>query len=119
MARGKGHDHSRSNIAADYEVNGILVANDILSKSDVKDFLYADEFVNKAYEVIYAANPKGPSTPKPQEGGQQGSGESGNGGDSGSGSGSGSDQDDKPKSEDWIRGWNKALEDYKNGKIKL
>jgi hypothetical protein len=115
MARGKGHDHRRSNIAADYEVNGILVANNVLSKSDVKDFLYADEFVNKAYEVIYAANPKGPNAPQPQEGGQEGSGESG----SGDGSGSGSSPDNKPKSEDWIRGWNKALEDYKNGKIKL
>ena len=118
MARGKGHDHRRSNIAADYEVNGILVANNVLSKSDVKDFLYAEEYVNKAYEVIYAANPKGPNAPQPQEGGQQGSGESVESS-SGDGSGSGSSPDNKPKSEDWIRGWNKALEDYKNGKIKL
>lgn len=91
IVRGKGHDHNRSNIAADYEVNGLLVADGIVSKSDVKDYLYDEKYVGMSYEHIYSLNPSGPKAPQTQKGGQQGSGSSDSGQDDGQqGSGSGS-----------------------------
>ena len=65
-------------------------------------------------------NPATPKSPDEQKGGQEGSGESSSG-DSGNGqssSGQGGNNDFNP-SEDYVKGWNQALEDYKNGKIKL
>jgi hypothetical protein len=49
--------------------------------------------------------------------GQNGDDESGDNGDSGNSNG-GSGKN-KKKSPDYVAGWNKALEDYRNGKIKL
>ena len=118
MARGKNHDHNRSNIAADYEVNGQLEGAGVVTASDLAPYLYDPKYKGMSYEHIYAMNPAGPNPPDIQQGGQQGSGE-GNGGDSDGQIGSGGDSDNTPKSQDFIDGWNKALEDYKNGKIKL
>ena len=119
MQRGKNHPHDRFNAAADYEVNGLLEADGVVSKSDLSKYLFDEKYQGMSYEHIYALNPPAPSTPDTQKGGQQGSGDSGDGsGDSGQ-QGSGGGQDNKPKSKEWLDGWNQALEDYKNGKIKL
>lgn len=90
MRRGKNHDRDRSNTAADYEVNGLLEQDGIVSKSDLAPYLFDTKFQNMAYEHIYALNPpKKGSTPPPQKGGQQGSGspQSGQGGGQSQGSG--------------------------------
>ena len=52
MQRGKNHDHVRSNIAADYECNGLLVRDNVVTPSDIKDFYYSPEFANMSYEMI-------------------------------------------------------------------
>ena len=74
MARGKGHDPEKSNIAADYEVNGQLENTGIVSKSDLAPYLFDEKYNGMAYEHIYSMNPKGPSAPDMQQGGQNGSG---------------------------------------------
>jgi len=116
MSRGKGHDPYKSNVAADYEVNGNLVDTGVVTASDMKPYLYDPKYSGWAYEHIYADNPSAPGKPKEQEGGQQGSGGEGQQDQQGSGGGG---QDNTPKSPEYVDGWNKALEDYKAGKIKL
>lgn len=118
MARGKNHDRVKSNIAADYEVNGQLEGAGVVTASDLSNYLYDPKYKGMSYEHIYAMNPSGPNPPDMQQGGQEGSGESGEGDGNGNGNGNGG-EDNSPKSPDFIEGWNKALEDYKNGKIKL
>lgn len=120
MTRGKSHPIDRSNAAADYEVNGLLEADGVVSEADLKPYLFDRKYQNLSYEHIYAMNPATPKSPDEQKGGQEGSGESSSG-DSGNGqssSGQGGNNDFNP-SEDYVKGWNQALEDYKNGKIKL
>ena len=116
MARGKNHDHTLSNNAADYEVNALLKMDKVVTESDLKPYLYDEKYEGMSYEHIYALHPPGPKAQDPQKGGQQGSGESG--GEEG-GQNGGNGGDDTPKSADYIEGWNQALEDYRNGKIKL
>ena len=120
MVRGKGHPHKRSNDAADYEVNGLLCADGIVSESDLAPYLFDHKYDGMSYEHIYSLNPPSSKSQDPQMGGQEGSGGDGDGG-SGDGEGNrgGGSQDNTPKSAEWIKGWNQALEDYKNGKIKL
>ena len=85
-----GHPTRKSNIAADYEVNGTLVGNGVVSASDIKLFLYDKKYTEPtvwAYEHIYDDCSKQLTPPN-----QSGSGsDSGNGSGNGSGSDSGSD----------------------------
>jgi len=121
MTRGKGHPRDRSNIAADYEVNGLLEADGVVSETDLKPYLFDRKYANLSYEHIYAMNPSGPKPDNPQTGGQEGSGESSDGDSQSAGgesTGAGNSGDFNP-TEDFVRGWNQAIEDYKNGKIKL
>lgn len=119
LARGKNHDHTKSNIAADYEVNGLLVSDNVVSADDMKPYYYSPKYERIAYEAIYAQCENG-TPPPPQQGGQDGSGNEGdkNQNQNNNGNGQGN-ADNTPKSPDWVSGWNKAMEDYKNGKIKL
>lgn len=121
MNRGRNHDHWKANIAADYEVNGNLVDSNVLQGSDLKEYLYDSKYSGWEYEHIYADQPPGPKKPQPQMGGQQGSGENDKNG-SGSGSGSSGDSGNPQQEEhskEYVDGWNKAIEDYLAGKIKL
>lgn len=134
MQRRGNHDPRKSNIAADYEVNSQLVAGGVLSDSEVKKIgaLFDHKYDGMSYEHIYTLNPSGPQAPPEQKGGGrkggqeggQGEGQDGDGdGESGdnrdSGSSNGGSGKSKKKSPDYVAGWNKALEDYRNGKIKL
>lgn len=74
MARGKNHDHTLSNNAADYEVNALLKMDKVVTESDLKPYLYDEKYEGMSYEHIYALHPSGPKAPDPQKGGQQGSG---------------------------------------------
>lgn len=88
MKRGKNHDHNRSNVAGDYEVNGLLEQDGIVTASDLAPYLFDKKYQGMAYEHIYSICGS-QSTPPPQKGGQQGSGspQSGGGGQSQQGSG--------------------------------
>lgn len=119
LRRGKSHDPERSNIAADYEVN-ITLANMGLVKIDtVKKLegLIDTKYSDWGYEKIYDDNPSGASSQSmnnQKQSSQAQQNQQGQG--SGSGSGQGNDQQ---YSDDFKKGWAQAMEDYKNGKLKL
>ena len=117
MRRGKNHNSELSNIAADYEVNCWI--NDIgLIKGALMEkigALYNSKYSGWGYEKIYADNPPGPKdtmdnskqskqAEKNQDQNKQGQGGSGN---------------KQQYSDEYKAGWNKAMEDYKAGKLKL
>lgn len=102
MARAKmhGHEHRRSNIAGDYEINGLLAQDGMIDGSTITNKihgLYDDKFVGVGYERIYEMNPSEGKAPD-----------------------TGADNQDKiTYDEDFIKGYKQAIEDYKAGKIKL
>lgn len=119
LRRGKAHDPEKSNIAADYEVN-VTLENMGLVKSDVMQklgALYDRKYSGWGYEKIYADNPsKGRDNStmdnsKQSNQAQKNSDQNSNGG--------GNGDSNQQYSEDYKAGWNKAMEDYKAGKLKL
>lgn len=135
MRRGKGHDQTRSNIAADFEVNATLVDIGLIKEQTMKslDALIDMKFRNMGYEAIYdevtAAikdamdNSSQAAQAQKNSGGTQSSskqsGAKGDGDGSGSGNGSNQDNDDQQYSDDYKAGWAAAIADYQAGKIKL
>lgn len=132
MRRGKGHDPEKSNIAADYECNITLVDLDLFQFNTIKGLgAYIDKkYSGWGYEKIYADQPKGnPSgnmnnanqsqQAQQNQQGQQSSSSSSNSSSSSSSSGSNGSGNNQPKSADYKKGWKKAIEDYKKGKLKL
>lgn len=122
MRRGKNHDHKKSNIAADYEVNAWIDDIGLIRAETIKKLgaLYDKKYVGWGYEKIYDDNPSGPtnsmdnSSQSKDAQNQQNKNQQG-----GSGSGSGGQGQNQQYSADYKAGWNQAMEDYKNGKIKL
>lgn len=125
MRRGKGHDPERSNVAADYEVNSYVDDIGLIKPEVMKKLgaLYDKKYSGLGYETIYDMNPPGPNDSmqpdksqqqQAQKNQQQDKGQGQGQGQSGSGSGG-----NQQYSEEYKKGWNKAMEDYKNGKIKL
>lgn len=123
MRRGKAlhHDPEKSNIAADYECNDTLADEfKIVSPSVIKHLgaLYNQKYDGWGYEKIYADNPPGPSSnpndnpPTPPKNGRPQPSKS-NKPTSGGGGGQ------INVSDDYKNGWNQAMEDYKNGKLKV
>lgn len=118
MRRGKNHDHEKSNIAADYEVNSWINDVDLIRASTQQKLgaLYDKKYSGWGYEKIYADNPSGPKdsmdnskqskdAQKQQDKSQSGSG--------------GGQSNNQQYSDEYKKGWNKAMEDYKAGKLKL
>ena len=98
-ARFLGHDLELSNIAGDYEINAMLANAGLMSGSQIKSkgFLYDKKYDDEkwAYEEIYEDQPKG-----------------------GSGSGgSGSSDQTMEYDDDFIRGYQQAIDDYLSGKL--
>ena len=118
MRRGAKHDPKKSNIAADYEVNCWI--NDIgLIKSSVMEkigALYDKKYSGWGYEKIYEDNPKGPTDSMENKDGEQ-QAQKNQQGQGGQGSGGGNQKHEY--SEEYKKGWNQAMEYYKNGKLKL
>jgi len=114
-----GHNHKKSNIAADYEVN-ITLAEDLklIKASTIKSIgaLIDSKYHTWGYEKIYADNPNGPSNSmnnKDQSNkAQQNQGKQGQGS---GGAGGGKQQFDP----DYIKGWNDAVKDYMDGKLSI
>ena len=100
MARGKNHDHHKSNVAADYEVNGLLEADGVVSKNDLKPYLFDEQYQGMSYEHIYSLSPKDPGKQDIQQGGQQGSGQSQDGGGQQGQQGGGQSQEQGPSDSD-------------------
>lgn len=138
LRRGKGHDPQRSNIAADYECNITLVEMGLFKYDTISNLrAYIDrKYANMGYEAIYAdctkqakdnMNNQNQSSNAQKNQSQVGDGNSGSQNSSNnskqsqsnSSSGGGSSQPNTPKSEAYKRGWKKAIEDYKKGKLKL
>lgn len=111
MRRGKNHDHTKSNIAADYEVNQTLVDMGLFKSTTIKklDGLIDSKYSSWSYERIYDDNPSGPSNKQQnqQNNKQNGQGQAG------------SDQQEESHSQEYKDGWNQAMADYKAGKLKL
>lgn len=118
LRRGKGHDHERSNVAADYEVN-ITLADMGLVKIGTMQKLKAlvdQKYSGWGYEKIYDDNPPGSSGQSMNNQSQQSQAQKNQQGQQGQGGGGNSNQQ---YSEDYKKGWAQAMEDYKNGKLKL
>ena len=112
-----GHsDHRRANIAADYECNGILEDEGLVKKGTTKslDGYIDPKYSGWAYERIYADADMKTGGGDPSDMGQP-QGGSGSG-DGSSGSGQLPSQEHGP---DWTAGWNQAMKDYRDGKLKI
>ena len=127
MRRGKGHNPERSNIAADYEVNSYIDEIGLIKPSVMQKLgaLYDKKYSNLGYETIYDMNPPGPSDSMEPDQSQQQQAQKNQQQDKGqeksdsNGSTGGGNSNNQQYSEEYKKGWNKAMEDYKNGKIKF
>lgn len=113
------NDHNRANTAADYEVNIALSEFPPMSESLINDLggLINSKYKDWPFEKIY--NDSGMKTVdqmKPKDDGTNSSSNSGSS--QGSGSSGGGGGNNEKRSPDWIAGWNKAVDDITNGKIK-
>lgn len=119
LRRGKAHNPEKSNVAADYEVNVTLeemklVKSDVLQKLGA---LYDKKYAGWGYEKIYDDNPSASGSKDSMDNSQQSS-QANQNSDQNQGQGQGG-SNNQQYSEDYIKGWNKAMEDYMAGKLKL
>lgn len=122
MRRGRqaGHDHRKSNIAADHEVNNTLVNLDFMKEATIRKCgaLLDRKYSEWSYEKIYADNPPDPARGKQNNSKDADKAQQNQDKKSGKGSGQGGNQNQK-RSPEYVDGWNRAISDYKAGKIKL
>lgn len=118
MRRGKSHDPEKSNIAADYEVNISLVDLGLVKQAVIDKLggLIDTKYSGWGYEKIYDSNPSAPNSGDMNNDGESKDAQKNQQGDQGGSGGSGGKQE---ISADYKAGWNQAMEDYKNGKLKL
>lgn len=122
LRRGRSHDPQKSNIAADYEVNDTLVDIGLIKSDTITKLggLYDEKYKNWGYEKIYNSNPSMPSSSNNDMNNKNQSGQAqGNQQSRGNQQGQGSNDNNQTLSDEYKKGWNKAMEDYKNGKIKI
>lgn len=119
IRRGKAHDPEKSNIAADYEVNASLVDMRLVKPDVIKKLgaLYDPKYAGWGYEKIYDSNPSGDSQDS-MDNSKQSKDAQQNSDQNQQGQGSGGNQNQQ-YSDDYKKGWNQAMEDYKNGKLTL
>jgi predicted metal-dependent peptidase len=121
MRRGKAHDPEKSNIAADYEVNCWINDIGLIQASTIQKLgaLYDKKYSGLGYETIYDMNPSGPSDSMDNSGQSNDAQKQQDKNQQSDGSGGGSGKNDQNYSAEYKAGWNKAMEDYKAGKLKL
>lgn len=119
LRRGKAHNPEKSNVAADYEVNVTLEEMKLVKAEVMQKLgaLYDRKYAGWGYEKIYDSNPSG-SDNQSMDNSKQSQQAENNSDQSQSGQG-GSGNDDQQHSDDYIKGWNKAMEDYMAGKLKI
>lgn len=122
MRRGKSHDPEKSNIAADYEVNCWINDIGLIQASTIQKLgaLYDKKYSGLGYETIYDMNPSGSkdsmdNSGEAKDAQKQQDKNNKKSNDQKDQGGGGSMQ----YSEEYKAGWNKAMEDYKAGKLKL
>lgn len=118
LRRGKAHDPEKSNVAADYECN-ITLADMGLIRMDTMTKLGAlvdKKYSDWGYEKIYDDNPSAGGNQNMNNQNQSKDAQKNQEGQSGQGQGQGQSQQ---YSDDYKKGWAQAMEDYKNGKLKL
>lgn len=114
MRRGKGLDHQRSNIAADYEVNITLVDIKLFKEETINKIggLIDKKYKNLGFEKIYdMISSSGNSSMSNSKQSQQAQKQSGNR--------SGGQSSQQQFSDDYKAGWEQAIKDYEAGKIKI
>lgn len=123
MRRGAAHDPDKSNEAADYEVNSWIADIGLITPATMQklDALYDKAYSGWGYEKIYDALPstsnsqsmdnskESKDAQKQQDKQDKQQGQSGGGG----------NNQKQQYSDEYKAGWNKAMEDYKKGKLKL
>lgn len=121
MRRGKSHDPKKSNIAADYEVNSWINDIGLIQASTIQKLgaLYDKKYSGLGYEAIYNMNPSGPSNSMDNSGQSNDAQKQQDKNQQSGGSEGGSGKNDQKYSAEYKDGWNKAMEDYKAGKLKL
>lgn len=118
LRRGRAHNPEKSNVAADYECN-ITLADMGLIKIDTMSKLGAlvdKKYSDWGYEKIYDDNLSDSSNQSMNNQKESSKAQQNQQGQSGQGSSQGNNQQ---YSEDYKKGWAQAMEDYKNGKLKL
>lgn len=119
MRRSKGHNHMRSNIAADYEVNATLADIKLFKVATMSNLnaLINMDYVGKGYEEIYElVRVSGGDTMSNEE---EANKARKNNGMSPQGGGSGSGKGNQIYSDDYKSGWAQAIADWQAGKIKV
>lgn len=114
MRRGKGLDHQKSNIAADYEVNITLVDIKLFKEETINKIggLIDKKYKNLGFEKIYdMISSSGSSSMSNSKQSQQAQKQSGNR--------SGGQSSQQQFSDDYKAGWEQAIKDYEAGKIKI
>ena len=119
-------DHTRANIAADYECNGILEWSKMIKTGTTESL---GGFIDEKYRVgdtgcwaferIYNDPSMNKSGKQPKDTGKVKDGQGGQSGQSGQGGQGGQGGQNSPKSPDYIAGWNQAIKDYNSGKLKI
>ena len=125
MRRGKKHDPMRSNIAADYEVNNWINDVGLIKSATITKLgaLYDKKYSGWGYEKIYDDNPSGPkdsmdNSDQAKDAQKNQQNQSGQQSQDKNGKGGGGNQKQEYSAE-YKAGWNKAMEDYKAGKLKI
>lgn len=123
MRRGKSHDHEKSNVAADYEVNCWINDIGLIQASTIEKLgaLYDKKYSGWGYEKIYADNPSASGKDSMDNSGEAKDAQKNQQGQQGQGSGQGGQKQNQKQnySADYKAGWNQAMADYKAGKLKL
>lgn len=124
IRRGKSHDPQKSNIAADYEVNITLEEMGLVKSSVMNKLnaLYDKKYAGWGYEKIYDDNPSlnnNESMDNSNEASDASSNSDQNQSSDSKGNSNGDNSSNQQQSADYMAGWNQAMEDYMNGKIKL
>lgn len=121
MRRGADHDREKSNIAADHEVNLWIDDVGLISAATIKKLggLFNEKYRGWGYERIYADNPSGQSNGDMDNSQQSKQAQQNQQGGDGGGQGQSGQGGKKKYTADYKAGWNQAMEDYKNGKIKI
>ena len=116
MRRGRSHNPERSNVAADYEVNSTLEEMKLVKAEVIKKLnaLYDSKYKGWGYEKIYDSNPSDSSSQSMSNSNQSSQAQQNSDQRGGQGG-----QNNNQYSADYIKGWNKAMEDYMAGKLKL
>ena len=116
-----GLDHYKANCAGDYEINIALADLGLISIPSIRKVteLIDEKYRGKGMETIYDMMPPPPPQKDNDNWDERQNNKNNNGGSDnkpGNNSGGGQKIEADP---DYIAGWNKAIEDYKAGKLKL